>query len=285
MRSLHTLTLLAAALLANPTQAQITLVNTATETIFPLGSLGAGVRYITPFYPGTSTSGFRNLYNMDLSPYRVLNYPAPPANMTWASMGYITDALFDTDAATIEFAIVAMPASGPGNFAVFVYREDGTELFSQNPGSLTNGVTFVNSYGPVFATEEGTFMTVHTSNVSGPPVNIYQLPGSLPCIDCHGTPHADGLGLGQADITEPFSGMTVLPNPAQDEVRILFSAGGAPVDLVTVVDAAGREVLRTSVTDRSMLTLGVAHLTNGRYTVVGSNRMQRMSTLPLVIAR
>lgn len=69
-----------------------------------------------------------------------------------------------------------------------MFREDGTTLFSQDPGSFTNGPLFIDAYGPIFRSAQGTFMTVHTSGVKGPPVNIYQLPGTLPCMDCHGAP-------------------------------------------------------------------------------------------------
>lgn len=272
------------ALIAAQLLAQFPLVNTAPGTIYVLGSLSSGTRYIGPFYPEDGQPGTRTIYNMDLTVHRVLNYPAPPPNMRWVNMGYITEALFDTDPSTIEFTMGAMSVNGPNAFAAFVLREDASVLFSQNPGSLTNGPIFTDVYGPIFATDEGTFMTVHTSGVQGPPVNIYQLPGTLPCMDCFGAPVADDISTGGTIHADPISGMALIPNPAQDEMWIRFNEG-ISTEVISIIDASGREVMRTMITDRSLSSLSIAHLANGRYTVSALKGERFIGSMPLLIAR
>jgi hypothetical protein len=284
MNPLRTSGLVLSALIAAQLHAQFTLVNSSPESIFVLGSLSSGTRYIGFFGPVDGQPGTRTIYNMDLSVHRVLNYPAPPPDMRWASMGYITEALFDTDPSTIEFTLVAMPMDGPGDFAVFIVREDASILFSQNPGNLTNGPLFNASYGPIFTTDEGTFMTVHTSSVQGPPVNIYQLPGTLPCMDCFGSPMPDEIGMGGTINTDGLSGMTLVPNPAQDEVWVRFN-GDIRADALSITDASGREVFRTAITDGHPGKLSIAHLANGRYHVSAIKRDRHIGSLPLLIAR
>jgi hypothetical protein len=200
-------------------------------------------------------------------------------------MGYLTEELFDTDPATIEFTMVAMPINGSGNFASFVIREDGSVLFSQNPGSLTNGPLFVDSYGPIFSTPDGTFMMVHTSGVSGPPVNIYQLPGTLPCMDCYGSPQPGGIVTGGNDHSDPNSGMILFPNPAQQEVRVQFNTGSATPDRIVVTDAAGRVVLRKATLGNALVILPISQLANGQYRVTAVQGERTIASLPLLITR
>ncbi|MCC6400121.1 MAG: hypothetical protein IT227_05095 [Flavobacteriales bacterium] len=278
-------TLAYALLFAGPLLAQYPLVNTSPQTIFVLGSLDSGTRYIGPFSPPDSLPGTRTIYHMDLTVDRVLNFPAPPPGMRWANMGYITEALFDTDPSTVEFTMVAMPSGGPGNFASFVFREDGTTLFSQNPGSLTNGPLFLDSYGPIFMTAQGTFMTVHTYGVNLGPVNIYQLPGTLPCMDCHGAPASEGLALSDGAVqSDMASGMTLLPNPAHQEVWVRFERDDRRADAIVLWDASGREVLRTAAAPGPVTRIAVGHLANGRYTVSALRDGGHRGSLPLVVA-
>lgn len=285
MNTVRNSSLALCAMLALQMQAQFPLVNSSAQSIYVLGSLSSGTRYIDRTFSADQAAGTRTIYNLDLTVHRVLNYPAPPTDMMWANMGYITEALFDTDPSTIEFTMVAMPQSGPGDFAAFVIREDGNVLFYQNPGNLTNGTLFNQAYGPIFATPDGTFMTVHTSSVTGPPVNVYQLPGSLPCMDCVGSPQGEGMATGGVITSDALSGMVLLPNPAQHEVRVRFSGGSAPADRIVITDASGRVVLRSAVAGNDLVVLSVAQLADGRYTVTAERGEQAIGSLPLLIAR
>lgn len=272
---------------AGTMEAQFPLVNSAPGSISTIASLTEGVRFIDTYFPLTTTAGTRIIYNLDMTPYRVLNYPAPPSGMWWANMSYITETLFDTDPSTIEYTMTAMPADGdPGNFAAFVFRDDGTQLFVQDPGSITggsNGLMATNE--PIFTTDEGTFMVVHTMMVNGGPANVYQLPGTLPCFDCYGTPHQSEIGLGVAGQSDRSAALSLRPNPAQSEVHVVLGEAAAGADQVTVVDAAGREVLHKRVQATSTLTLDIAKLANGQYTVLALSSATLKGSVALVIAR
>jgi hypothetical protein len=134
---------------AGVAKAQFPQVAQFDATVFPIRSLGSGVKLIQDFDPGATT---RTIYDQDLSVFRVLHYPAPPSGMEWANMGYITEELFDTDPSTIEFTLVAYTPFF-GDFATFVYREDGTQLFGQNPGNMVSAVGgSLTDFEPIYTT-------------------------------------------------------------------------------------------------------------------------------------
>ncbi len=255
-------------------------------SIQELTTLGSGIRFIDWPVWGITAAGSRTIYELDLSIHRVLNYPAPPSGMQWNSMSYVTEELFDTDPSTIEFVMVAGTAgpNPPGNSGTYVFREDGTQLFSQYPGNFVVSGGLSNSY-PIFAVEGQSYMVVHTTSVYGPPTRIYALPGTLPCMDCYGSPTTSGIGLGGADVADPFSGMALQPNPAQDEVMVRFTANGPRVDAIEVTDASGRTVLRQPTLDATGITLRTGQLASGAYTVIATGNGRRIGSLPLVIAR
>ncbi len=281
MQKFPQLLLLAAVCSTGLVHAQFPLVNTTSIGFIPLGSLSSGVHYIDIQTP--STAGVRTIYSTDLSVYRVLNVPAPPANMYWSSMRFITDALFDTDPNTVEFVMTASNSNGPGDFATFIYREDGTELFSQVPGSMVSGIGGpTDSFGPIYTTDDGTFMVVHTTGVWGPPVNIYELPGSLPCRDCYNTPQPSQIGLGGTNIEAVTSGMALFPNPSAQEVQVRLDPE-VVFDRLVIMDTSGREVLSQPTNGVASMSLDISHLANGQYTVITTRNTVRVGTLPLTV--
>lgn len=128
-------------------------------------------------------------------------------------------------------------------------------------------------------------MVVHTMMVNGGPANVYQLPGTLPCFDCYGTPHQSEIGLGVAGQSDRSAALSLRPNPAQSEVHVVLGEAAAGADQVTVVDAAGREVLHKRVQATSTLTLDIAKLANGQYTVLALSSATLKGSVALVIAR
>ncbi|MBL7981902.1 MAG: hypothetical protein JNL52_08855 [Flavobacteriales bacterium] len=262
--------------------AQISLVGNSPVSLVTIGTLNGGIHLIEFFSTNTSTGGTRSIYHPDLTLFRVLNYPAPPSGYAWSSMGYITEDLFDTDPSTVEFVMTASDLSAPGNFGVFVYREDGTELFQQIPGSMVSGIGGLrSSFEPIFTTDEGTFMVVHGSSVGGPPVNIYQLPGTLPCVDCHGTPLPSGLVTG----TPPADGISPTASVSHDATTHALHVlpGGMHVDEVSVLDAAGRLVITQRVNTTERFTIDAARLTPGVHVVVLQDRGVRVASMPVVV--
>lgn len=164
-------------------------------------------------------------------------------------------------------------------------REDGDFLFSQVPGNFTNGPLFVDAFGPVFSTPDGTFMTVHTVGVNGAPVNIYRLPGTLPCMDCYGSPQPEPTVVGGIIQGAPPSGMILLPNPAQHEVQVRLDGAVGQADQLIIFDASGRVVLRSAVATKDVTVLSISQLANGRYTVTAVRGDRPIGSSLLLIAR
>lgn len=281
MRTSKNLMALCSLLFWATSEAQITVVGTAPDAIFPVKTLDSGIKFKSSLI---GTGSQITLYNLDLTVYRVLLFPPLPAGMTWTEVSYITQALFDTDSSNVEFALRATTTMPPVSIATFIVREDGTVLLSQDPGHLTPDAGIgVNETGPIFSQGGQTYMLIHQPLGNGP-VNVYALPGTLPCKDCYGSPIPYGLALGGGSIADPVSGMSLQPNPAQDQLQVSFDPLGTLPDAVTIIDATGREVLRQGMSG-ARVVLQVAHLSTGIYTVLATTGMQRVGALPLVINR
>jgi len=262
--------------------AQFQLVATSPQDLIVLGSLSSGTRFIGPLITPASMPGTRTIYNMDLSVHRVLNFPPPPMGMQWFNMGFITEALFDDDPSTIEFTMVAGAGS---SFATYVIREDGSVLFQRTPGNLVNGPIFTAAYGPIFSTPDGTYMTIHTGGAVGGPVEVYRLPGQLPCFDCYGAPQGEGINVGGTAPELPTHGFTLVPNPAGSEVQVIVDRSLSDPDAVSVLDAAGREVLRQPLAAGSKLVVPLSGLASGRYVVTLWKAARPLGSESLLIAR
>lgn len=260
--------------------AQFTLVATSTGSVSPIGSLNGGVHLIDEFPYSTPNAGTRNIYLPDLTLFRVLNYPAPPSGFTWSNMGYITENLFDTDPSDIEFVLIASDNSGMSG--LFVFREDGAELFQQMPGSLVSAFgAMISSFDPIFTTDAGTFMVVNTGEYGGPPMKVYQLEGTLPCSDCHGTPLPYNFGLG----TAPTNGMATTATVSHDATAHALHVlpGGMHVDEVSVLDATGRLIITQRMNTTERFTIDAARLAPGVHIVVLQDRGIRVASMPVVV--
>lgn len=283
MSRIRNLACLAGLLIASFTMAQFPLVNSSNQTLQTIYSLDGGVRYIGLFEGDEQQ---RTIYNLDLSVHRVLNYPLPPAGMHWSQMIYITQALFDTDPATIEFLMVAAANDGPGNFAVFVFREDGTTLFEQNPGSLVSqGQMGVNTSQPIYAVEGQVYMMTYETSVFGPPTRTYALPGTLPCLDCYGSPGGTNSSTGVGPTADPGAGISVFPNPAADRLTVDLGRQHRSAGVVRLYDELGRLALEHPFAAAERVEVNVGALARGAFicqVFVGSTML---SSLPVLIER
>lgn len=260
-------------------QAQFPQVAEIDTTVFPLRSLGSGMKFIEQFQADAPT---RTIYDQGLSVYRVLHYPAPPPGMTWANMLYITEELFDTDPATIEFTLVAAPIGTPTDFATFVYREDGTQLFEQNPGSMVGSIGIsLTGFEPIYTYEGQTYMVLYDHFVFSPPTRIYVLPGTLPCMDCQGSPGENGSPLGGIGTEGAGTRVMVFPNPAQRTATVLLN--GTPADAVTLWDGSGKLVRAQAVGTGPSITFSLEGLAQGSYVVSVERQGRRIIGLPLVV--
>jgi hypothetical protein len=260
-------------------QAQFPQVAELDTAVFPIRSLGSGMKLIEEFIPGMVT---RTIYNQDLSVFRVLHYSPPPSGMEWANMGYITEELFDTDPSTIEFTMVAYTPGSTGDFATFVYRDDGTQLFEQHPGGLVGGAgAFLTSFEPIYTYNGQTYMILFDHAVFGPPTRIYALPGTVPCMDCYGSPGENGIGLGGTNVADPVSRIMLYPNPSRNSATL--ELGRSKADMVTIWDAMGQLVRTQDVGSGTSITLSLSHLPAGFYTVSVERNGLRITALPLVV--
>ncbi len=279
LRSLSTLALLLSIPLAH---AQFPVITQTSEGFRALSSLGSGTKLFRGFNP---ESGQATILNLDLSVHRVLNFPAAPANMYWSEINYITEELFDTDPATIEFMLVAFDEETSTNGAIFVYRENGTEVFSQMPGSLVGGLSGgTMGFAPIFQDGDQAYMIIRQSTFVGP-ITYYALPGTLPCMDCHGAPTTDGLvtgGLGSGTIS---TGLVLYPNPSASEVVLACTACQIGAGTVSIVDAAGRTVAEHSFLGAERQAMNLHGLPAGAYVCLVSADGRTKARLPLQVVR
>jgi hypothetical protein len=259
--------------------AQFVEIAQAPGVVIQISSLAYGTKLIDWFTGNQTDAGSLTIYNPDLSVYRVLNYPAPPDGMQWSSLGYVTETLFDTDESNIEFFMSAT-AIGDWSEGIFIFREDGEQLFAQNPGSMFSIAGMGYSGAPIFTSGGQTYMVVHGMGSTGPS-RIFTLPGTLPCMDCFGSP--SNLQLG--GFTEPGSRSDILlfPNPAARSVTIAL--GGSQADAIAVLDAAGQLVRTERIGGRQRVELSTTGLAQGRYVVLVQRAGLRLVSLPLVIER
>lgn len=266
--------------------AQFPLVNTSPNTIHTLHSLGSGTRYIDNF---NSSAQQRTIYNLDLSVHRVLNIPAPPSGMQWGSMSYITEALFDTDPSTIEFVMSAYTPGGPSSFAVYIYREDGTLVFVQNPGSFVSGggggAIGINAFSPIYAVDGQAYMLLFTNNVFGPPTRIFALPGMLPCTDCMGNLSPSGIGTGADEGFGAPNGIHIFPNPANEVLTVTLGSQQQAAVLLRLYDGLGRLALERHVAAADRVYLEVGSLAAGTYVCQVFVAGELRASLPVVLER
>lgn len=248
--------LLIGSLVASAGQAQIIPLDTIAEGIRPLYTLqDAGLKYM-PVNPYQSSTA--NIYNQDLSVYRVLTIPPPPSGYTYNTMNYVTEDLFDTDPSNIEYLV---HASAGFSFLTFVYREDGTLLFSTF--GLPNGGMaqyLLGGYDPVVQTTMGPVLHISPMPIATE-VRRYLLPGELPCLGCAGT----GVN-GMTEMPDEGSDVLSFPNPASEQVTLEFELpAGQRSGLLVLFDDQGRSVVTRPVDASGQVRLSTAQFVSGMY--------------------
>jgi hypothetical protein len=259
-------TVVAVAFALFPASGQITLLNTAPTRLRSVLSLQAGPKVMERFLGGTTASTL-TVYNMDLSVHRVLNLPAPPAGMEWAAfgMGYVTEAMFDIDATTIEFMLMGH-AQDYSSFILKIIREDGSELFSTVGVVSPTGDSPLDIGPPIFETEDGAVMLVQDDDAA--PTRIYFLPGHVPCVDACYKNAFEAATVGMEDrLTDGAGELTVLDQGGMDTMVQFALSQGASSGLLTVVDAKGRLIWSETVRGVGTLRLSIAGLAAGVYQV------------------
>lgn len=256
--------LLFAMLLNSGLAAQVIDLGTVPNRLLVVRSLPeAGVKLYS------RGSGSITLYNLDLTVYATINYPALPAGYTYFDVLYFTESTFDNDPTTIELMMLTQDASTPMAISgTRVIREDGTVVFDDltHGFSGTGGYHELNSKPPLFVGEDGvTYMLLTNYPMVNPGESkLYQLPGNLPCIDCTGT-HA--IATGTEEIGGGTATLTLYPNPATDRIRVesKLPVSSEPARLM-ITDALGQVVDIVALDQRGNGTFSMAGRASGSYT-------------------
>ena len=201
-----------------------------------------------------------NIWNFDMTVYRTLHLPTLPPNYSYLAFSYFTRDLFDTDPTTIEF--LAMETFAVAS-RVEVIREDGTVLFTQDPGRFPNLSGAVDpSWQYVFSDGSNTYMHLDATFNSG--AFLYLLPGHLPCTVCGELQEGVGLAPGHSSSTPA----TVFPNPADGTATVILGdLAGATARELVLVDGSGRSIGRIRIasgTERVQIT--TSQVPAGTYT-------------------
>lgn len=260
-------------------RAQITEVGSTTEWLRVVRSLPtAGVK----LYSSTPTSV--TLYNLDLSVYTTIDLPALPGGYIYFGVSHFTESTFDNDPTSIEVAfLIQSPAYVSG---VRVVRDDGTAIFTDLNHQLSlNGLNDeMNASPPFFTGEDGLTYMLITSYPTNLPATtkLYQLPGSLPCLDCA---QGGGMGIPHDHLTTGTGTLTIFPNPASDQLTVDYDLPpGTRVGRLLVQDALGRLVANLPLTNKPSI-LDLSQHPSGSYTcsMVADTRI--VLCQPLILVR
>jgi hypothetical protein len=256
--------------------AQITPLGTAPRVLSNLLNLEvAGPKYIW-----ISNTGF-TIYNLDLSPYASISYPALPSGYQYTGgPHYLTEALFDTDNSTLEFMVTTYDSLGW--LGTRVMRMDGTVLLEE-PNHFPGGayeVVNLSISGCIMSTPDGPRMVLSRWNPEGS--IVYSLPGAFPCLPSCGT-LVNGLSDDHAAIQPK---LIIQPNPAADEVTVQFPlADMQGVSNVVITGTDGRVIGVYDMRGDRTLHIDTSTFSNGQYQCTLISNTKTLASAALIIAR
>lgn len=230
-------------------------------------------------------------YNLNGSLYRNALFPSW-MDTNWVdtcyfSIGYISEGLFDLDTNHIDYLISYTSWCGCQMDNYVICKDDGT-VIKQEDSALVYWSPFYSIgnpiYFPIVETDSGTVMIVDKEG-GNYPAEIYQLPGSFPCIP--------GCG-GNSPVSMPTitnnngnGNMKIFPNPASNYSNVYYTLpAGINQGEIVMYDIAGKEVKRYTVTRQlDHLRLSTSDVKAGTYfyqlVVKGNN----VSTRKIVVVR
>ena len=207
----------------------------------------------------TSSNSF-DLLNLDGTSY-LTDIPTPDAIMPDYSVAYVTNALFDCDTSTVEFAFMSYLN---GYLPFRVLRTDGTILLQVDSarGPVCYGcVAGTKEITPIVNTQEGAKLILFKGLSPGIFRNfIYDLCGTLPAASQ------------VVDISGSEMMVRVYPNPSSTMVIFEISSLTNLTDSrLTVIDATGQLVLSQTIQGQSdLISLQADDLASGQYQYVVS---------------
>ena len=242
------------------------------ENYYPTGNVLKGYLKLVKL----SSAGYKyvlndtntiTLYNLNHTVYLNINIPPrnPPANVAYQGFPqilYVSDELFNTNPADIEYFLYYYDASG--NNDCRVYDQSGNILFTKDSVVIAN----YDFHGYVDFTN---FISYTTSGVKmiipkqyGTGAFVYSLPGTLPCSDC-----ANGTTSNRINSNESPKGGEVsnYPNPTAGQTTVEYNLpqGITSADLV-FYNITGQEIKRFKVTNAFHdILISTADLNAGTY--------------------
>jgi hypothetical protein len=204
------------------TNAQITLdhqyLTDGPGAAFKLGP--SGLKYYSEhrdFNPGPTYFSliYFTLYNADHSIFKTITIPQIPGKRA-SEIAFVSETLFDLDT-LIEYMLSY--ENGGQYYDVAVLSENGNTLLYVDSGNYTAGSSAYGFRGfvskPIFP--DGNQTKLYLETPGG--INVYNLPGQLPCLECNG-----GLTAGIADNSNNNQRTsTAFPNPSRNQFTIQYT--------------------------------------------------------------
>lgn len=241
-----------AALLINNIQAQIIKdlsvsisTNQATSNFYHTKLGIAGKKYVVI----DKTAKTIQVFNLNNSVFKTINIPTTLGSSEY-HVSYLSDDLFDTNA-DLEYVLAVHPSAG--SFAkVYIYDDTGAQQFFLDSAAIQpgNSGNIHLEWSGIFQSGTGLKMSVwRYSNATSPypyRIDIFNLPGNLPCVGCSTTGTVTGIGQnGGGEYQEPV----FYPNPASTELKLRYQLPeGTNTATIEIRDVAGKLVDKLEVT-------------------------------------
>ncbi len=208
------------------------------------------------------------LYNLNHSVFRTFSIPTLPTIASQISVRYVSEELFNTNPADIEYMVYYTDTIGPftGVPHITVFDELGNILFDRDSAVISNSeFSPVQASQGIVATPSGAKMLLHLAYFTE--LEIYSLPGILPCQECiggviSGIAQSPAIDNNQQQLPNPY------PNPTNNTTTIPYELpAGVNTGTMIIYDLLGNEVRRYEV-GRAFNTLEIAvgELAQGTYT-------------------
>ncbi len=212
---------------------------------------------VTPIHHSTTTPDTIRFYNPDYSFWKEIPCPAIPGycpnndiNNPTSPLGffYPSESLFNNDT-FLEVAIFYEQLGSYMSGKLYIINENGT---------LTDSIVNASKFFRVQEASPGVFKAIVSTPGS---IDIYDLPGTIPCTAC-GT----GPGLAKTDnpdiiITKP------IPNPSANQVKITFTLPeGESKGELQLFTSTGKKIQTYRVDNRfGFILLDNSQLQTGMY--------------------
>ena len=199
-----------------------------------------------------------NLYNTNHSLFKAITIPTVSP---YPYISYISDNLFDNDS-LVEYVIQTFNTDG-----IYIYKENGTLVFHRDSAMMDYGGTVFYNTEPIIFDGITTKMklAIPTSTLYRYNVEIYDLPGPMPCVDCSGGSVARTT-TGIKKNTLQSESAQFYPNPVFDQLKLKYVLPKeAKLALIKITDLQGKLLEEFKVTGSFDYIYLPSNYNNGMY--------------------